>query len=249
MDIISVLEGLGMNENKAKAYLACLELGTATATQIANKARVRRTTIYEILNDLQHSGLINSTPKGHATLFTAEPPEQLKLVLKQKEKSVEKILPDLHSIFNVSGIKPKVRFYEGIAGVRTVFMDTLTVKNKVLHSMLSIADLYEFIGKDWFHEYTAERIATGAKLFVIRPESKEVEGVFPTSTKDNREVRLTPRGMEFSLTQYIYDNKVALISTAKEGYGMIIESEENYKMQLHLFNILWDVSRITKKID
>ena len=84
---------------------------------------------------------------------------------------------------------------------------------------------------------------------MIRPESKEIAGVFPSSSKDNRELRLAPRGVEFSLTQYLYDNKVVLISTAKEGYGMIIESAEYHNTQLQLFNTLWDVSRISKKVD
>ncbi|MBI3626985.1 hypothetical protein HY224_02990 [Candidatus Uhrbacteria bacterium] len=249
MDINHVLQGLGMHENKIKTYLACLELSAATASQIASQAQLQRTTVYEILKDLQSEGLISSTPKGHGTMFTAEPPEQLKAMLKEKEKQVEKILPDLKSRFNVSIAKPRVRFYEGVTGVRAVYADTLTSRSKILRALLSIADIYEFVGKDWFHQYTAQRIALGAKLLVIRPESREVAGVFPSSTKDNREVRYPPKGTEFALTQYVYDNKVALISTAQEGYGMIIESEEYFKMQLNLFNTLWDVSRITKKVD
>lgn len=249
MDIHKILAELGLEDKKGKVYLACLEMGSGTASAIADRAGIQRTTVYEILHSLMKEGLVSSLPKEHGSVFIAEPPIRLESLLKEKQKKLEKILPTLESYFHVETHQPKVRFYEGREGVRTVFMDTLTTNEGRLRAILSISDLYEFIGIDWFHEYTTKRITSGAKLFVLRSESKEVGGVFPTSTKDNREVRLVPRGMEFSLSQYLYNNKVAIISTKKEGYGMIIESAEYYQTQSNLFETLWDVSRGMKRVD
>ncbi|HBF67383.1 MAG TPA: transcriptional regulator TrmB [Candidatus Magasanikbacteria bacterium] len=249
MDIERVLNELGLQDKKAKVYMACLELGTAHASDIALRAGVQRTTVYEILDFLKQKGLINSTPKGHGTVFSAEPPEHLQKLLHDQERMLHKAMPELQSFFNAGKPRPKVRFYEGIEGVRTVFMDTLAAHENRLRAILSIADLHEFIGAQWFDEYTNERIASGKKLFVIRSESREVGGIYPSSTHDNRELRFAPRGMEFALTQYLYDNKVAIISTKKEGYGMIIESSDYYLTQSNLFDILWDISRITKRLD
>lgn len=249
MNILNTLKDFGMHEHKARVYLACLELGTGTATEIATKAQVHRTTVYEILNDLLADGLISTTPKDATARFTAEQPEQLKRILKEKERRVSDILPELRSRFNLKQSKPKVKFYEGVDGVRAMFMDTLTTTTKVLRALLSVSDFYEFLGTEWFDEYTRKRIAGGIQLTVIRPQSKEVTGVFPPSIREKREVRIAPCDMEFSLSQYLYDDKVVLISTAKEGYGMIIESKEYYTTQLHLFETLWSVSRIMKSVD
>lgn len=249
MNAEQILEEIGLKDKKARVYLACLELGSARASDIALLAGVERTTVYEILEYLIKEGLVSSTPKGHGSLFLAEPPERLHIALQDRQKKLEKVLPELESIFNVGKPRPRVRFYEGLEGVRTVFLDTLTTHEGRLRAILSIADLQEFIGKDWFNDYTNQRIASGNKLFVIRSESREVGGIYPSSTKDNREVRLTPRGMEFGLSQYLYDTKVAIISTKKEGYGIIVESADYYLTQSNLFEVLWDVSRITKKAE
>ncbi|MDP2630000.1 MAG: helix-turn-helix domain-containing protein [Candidatus Uhrbacteria bacterium] len=249
MDVLDTLKGVGMSENKARVYVACLELGVGTAAQIAKKAHIHRTSVYEILKDIHSDGLISSTPKGASTLFTVERPEQLKVLLKEKERNIDAILPELRSRLNRTGDMPRVRFYEGVEGVRMMLADTLTAHDALLRAMLSITDFNDFLGKKWFGDYTNKRIAARKKLRVLRPESKEVPGLYPGSTKDNREVRLAPRDIEFSLSEYIYDNKVVLISTAKEGYGMIIESKEYCAVQLLLFETLWSVSRITKNSD
>ncbi|MEK7122478.1 MAG: hypothetical protein AAB855_01330, partial [Patescibacteria group bacterium] len=194
-------------------------------------------------------GLISETPKGKTAQFTAEKPDHIKTLLKEKERKILDILPDLRSRFNAQENKPRVRFYEGIEGVRAMLDDTLVAHDMLLRALLSVADFNDFLGKKWFGEYTNKRIASGKKLRVLRPESKEVPGLYPTSKKDIREVRLAPCDISFALSQYIYDNKVVLISTAQEGYGMIIESREFYTLQLQLFETLWSVSRIIKPAD
>ncbi len=44
------------------------------------------------------------------------------------------------------------------------------------------------------------------------------------------------------MTQYVYDNKVAIISSRKENYGVIIESREFADLQSMLFEMLWNAS-------
>ena len=40
------LKSLGIEEKQAKVYLACLELGTATIQELADKSKVKRTSIF-----------------------------------------------------------------------------------------------------------------------------------------------------------------------------------------------------------
>ncbi len=41
---------------------------------------------------------------------------------------------------------------------------------------------------------------------------------------------------------YVYGNKVALLSTRQENFGMIIESDEFATHQRQLFEALWQIS-------
>ena len=52
-------------------------------------------------------------------------------------------------------------------------------------------------------------------------------------------LRYAPPGFAFTMTTYIYDDKVALISSRRENFAMTIESEEFASMQTHFFEVLW----------
>ncbi|OZB03942.1 MAG: transcriptional regulator TrmB, partial [Rhizobiales bacterium 39-66-18] len=45
-----------------------------------------------------------------------------------------------------------------------------------------------------------------------------------------------------SVTQYVYDDKVAIISSKRENYGLVIESEDFARLQTALFETLWSLS-------
>jgi len=46
---------------------------------------------------------------------------------------------------------------------------------------------------------------------------------------------------------FMYDNnKVGIISTKKENYSMVIESNEFYDSLKSLFDVVWDLSKIVR---
>lgn len=247
MQLHHKLEDFGLHGKKAIVYQAVLELGKSTAQEIAKKSGVQRTTTYDVLDHLVREGLISTTFKGRTSLYVAEPPAKLLYNLQEKEKKLARFLPELELLFNVHSVKPRVRFYEGVEGIKTVYEDTLTVKDKQLRGLLSMQDLFEIPGKEYMEKYVERRIATGIKLKVIRPETKEVEEIWPTSAAELRELRFASRGTEFGMTMYVYDGKVSLIATKKENFGMIIESADFFQIQKQFFDVMWGVSRSTPR--
>ncbi len=249
MTITSILSDLGLSKSRGTVYLSALETGTGSAIDIAKKAGLPRTTVHEILQNLVALGLVSFVTKGRTRIYTAEPPQKLKMLLKDKERKLESVLPELTSLLSTAGIRPKVRFYEGVEGVKTVFEDTLTVKGKLLRGILSMEDLYEIPGKEYMDDYVERRVGAGIKLNVIRSEGTEVEETWPASLKESRELHYAAKGMAFPMTTYLYDNKVGIIGTQKENFGMIIESKDFYITQMNLFEVLWQVTKVAKKID
>jgi sugar-specific transcriptional regulator TrmB len=249
MNLLNILSDFGLEKSKGDVYLAALETGTGSAVEIAKKANLPRTTTHEILQYLVALGLVSFVVKGRTRIYTAESPNKLKTILKEKERRLENVLPELTSLLNTSGLRPRVRFYEGVAGIKTVLEDTLTVKDKILRGILSMADLYENPGKEFMDDYVKRRVAAGIKLKVIRSEIKEVEEIWPSSHEENRELHYAPKDMVFPMTIYLYDKKVGIISTQKENFGMIIESEDFHLTQKNLFEVLWQVTRVMRKVD
>ncbi len=57
------LEEIGLNEKEAKVYIATLELGEGSASEIAKKSEVNRATTYFILEKLIKMGLVSTSNK------------------------------------------------------------------------------------------------------------------------------------------------------------------------------------------
>ena len=68
------LRDLGFNEREARVYLALLDQGTATATQLAVASRVPQNKIYESLESLAKAGLCRRQRSGRQSLFAAVDP-------------------------------------------------------------------------------------------------------------------------------------------------------------------------------
>ena len=82
------IKGLGLQDNEAKIYLALLELGQGTVTQISQRAKLNRTTGYDVLERLGIYGLVHRSMSGKGKrVYAAESPTRLKQFLKQKNQT------------------------------------------------------------------------------------------------------------------------------------------------------------------
>ena len=244
MTIEKILEQFDLTNKKASAYLACLELGPSTVQAIARKARIKRTTTYDILEDLVEKGLVTYTIRGKKKYFLAEDPETLKSILKEKERMLDEILPQLKSIYNLPGIKPKIRYYKGVEEIKTIFRETLKCKSKETLGLLPPIDLYEFIGVDYMKNYVKSRVKLKIKNKTIRVKAWEAEEKYFLRHKEQlREMRYAPKGIVFHSTIIIFDDKVAVISSRKESFGFLIESVEFSQTMKVLFGVLWKQSK------
>ncbi|MDO8524410.1 MAG: helix-turn-helix domain-containing protein [bacterium] len=240
-EITKILTQFGLTSNQIKVYLALLELGEGKVGDIAKKAHILRPTTYEVLGQLEEVGVVNQHNRHNVRLHMAEPPIKLEKILESRKKAIHSVLPELESMYNTGGFKPKIRYYEGVEGYKTVYEDTLTVSGKRLFGILSMQDLFDTVGEKYMNDYTKCRIEKGIHLQVIRSEAKESKPIWKNSEKEFRSLRFAPEDFVFPLTMYIYDNKVSLMSSRRENFGLIIESKEFMQTQKALFDVLWRV--------
>ena len=241
MGIDQILVQLGLQETEAKFYLAALELGQASVRDVAAKAGISRTNAYDVFARLLEQGLVTQvgTASNRIMLVAAEPPEHLIELFDARRRKLDGLLPELRSLYNRASGKPRVRFYQGPEGIKVVLNDTLTARDKKLLGILSMRDLYEVPGREWMDDLVRRRIEAEVFLRVIRSPAKDIPHVWPDSAADLREVRFASRTMVFTMTSYIYDDKVAIISSRRENFAMTIESEEFAMMQRNLFEMFW----------
>lgn len=247
--ITKLLEQLNFSSKESSIYLALLEIGPAKANAVAKKAKLNRTTVYDIFDTLLQKGLISKYKKGGSTFFNALDPKQLinyldrekeekvKIIEKQKQQ-VQEFLPQLISLQNIYTTKPTVQFFEGEKGMREAYEDTLNSSEMIL-AYANIQTMHEGL-PNFFPEYYKRRARK--KIFIrgIFPINKlSIERV-KHNQEEMRDVRfLSEDQMTFSPEVNIYNNKI-LVASWKEKMAVIIESKELADLMKLVYNLLWE---------
>lgn len=242
MNMVEMLQAAGIDGHKADFYLASLELGEATVAAIAQKAGIGRTNAYEVLDRLVASGFVSTIQKGARSYVIPQDPIMLLRKIESQRQIIQEVLPQLRSIHNSSGGKPKVRFFSGLEGIKTVMSETLECQSKEVSAIMSNSELFRTPGFDFINDLVSRRAKAGINVRVIRTGPGDSRDLWRSSKKDRRELRCAPEDFEIGVTTYLFDDKVSIISSRAEHYALSIQSPEFFAFQMSLFEILWSAS-------
>lgn len=245
------LKIVGLSENEIAIYIALLELGKGTVSQISRKALLNRTTGYDILNRLTSKKLISISGKEPKQEYTAESPDQLEVFIsgelerRQNElQEARSVIPELKSIHNVSG-RPQVRFYEGKEGLQQVYEDTLS-SHEEIRAYASVEDIAPSL-PHYFPEYYKRRTKKNIPIRAIFPESQEARERASLDNEEMRQSLIIPSGkFGFHPEINIYDNKV-MIASWREKLGIIIESSEIADAMKKIYELAWIGAKTLEK--
>jgi HTH-type transcriptional regulator, sugar sensing transcriptional regulator len=242
-EIEKLLELSGFSGKEIVVYLSLLELGKGTVTEISRKSGVGRTHCYVILGELVSKNLISVSGKEPKQEYISESPTKLKEHLENKLETqkklfedVKKIIPDLVVLHNI-GNRPKIRFYEGMEGIKEVYEDTLTTKEGEVKGFLAYEELHKALAH-YFPDYymrRAQKNIFGRAIVTDTPEGRE-RAKF--NEKEARTTRFVPKEYYFYPEIDIYDNKV-MIASWREKLGIIIESDEIADALKKIFKLAW----------
>ena len=247
MEIQVLLRNFGLSDKETSVYLALIELGPSSVRVVADKAGINRGTTYDILKALIAVGLVTYYHKQTKQFFVAEPPEKLLSALEDREeklalvkKDIKENLPRLQAIFERSGNRPAVKFYEGDQGMKQILQDVLeTMKNR--------EDKIYFVyssgaAEDRKHLYAAmpdfNKKRTDKKIIVRVVSLGEAGGIFGL---DERR-QIPAAGDNLRMThELIYGGKIAHIGLDDSGnsLGVVVENESIYQMQKQIFEFNW----------
>ncbi|MEK7541394.1 MAG: helix-turn-helix domain-containing protein [Patescibacteria group bacterium] len=220
------LRELGFSEKEADVYLALAEIGSAVASDIAKKARIKRSTAYVILDALLERGLVNVTERRGVKLYNSTPPEQLIQHLRSMAKryvgladTAKKLLPELRASRKEQAPAPKVQLFEGAKGIRTVYEDTLASLEDIRVHAAFVHDASE--AKYDAHKKPAVKMRLVAPDMVSggKKAAASHRGVLRTAMAASRE------NADASSEINVYDGRVVCISRA-EDFAVVIESRE-----------------------
>jgi len=246
------LVDIGLAQKEAGVYIALLQLGHSTVSQISRRANINRTTGYDILDSLCTKGLVSISGKEPKQEYTAESPEALaKFIsgeIRRKNEALQKteeIIPELKSIHNIKD-RPKVFFYEGRDGLEKVYEDTLT-STEPIRAYANVEHMNAGL-PGYFPEYFKRRAKKGIWIRGIGPKTEDNVELSGRNIEEKRETALVPRDKyDFIPEINIYDNKV-MIASWREQLGIIIESAEIADAMKVIYELAWaEAKRLDKE--
>ena len=256
--MIKALENLGLEESEIKVYLALLELGPSSVSEITKKAQITRTLGYHVLEKLGWLGLVDQAfSKGKKIIYSAEHPQRLAQYVKNKKnqwenkiKNIEEYLPNLISLYKITD-KPIIRYQKGTEGLKNLYTDNLESKTEVL-SILDVdawdqPDLRQF-GK-W---YIKERVKRKIPERILMLERQSVKTYYnePSKLTNYKWINFDqlPGISDLGGEINIYENKV-IIALPKKPNRMciLIESQILANIMKTMYELAWNAGKEIKK--
>lgn len=247
-DIASALGFLGLSDVEIQVYRTLLELGTRPAGMVALKAGLKRGHTYNVLGQLMGKGVVQEFIKNNVRHFTCSAPDSLlSLVenqeeeLKMQKERLRKVIPLLESLRNPIAARPKVRFFQGVDGVKEIFEDMLRGPSDRIFGVCDITHSWRPPGGElssWSQTFLQRRIDRGIWFYGILNQSPESD-VVARDAEANFRVLKRIEGVRLPVELNIYGSKVALVSTKGETVGLLIEHPPVAEMLRNLFNAVW----------
>ncbi len=246
---MEVLQELGLTQREIKVYLALLELGLTTTGPLIKKSEVPNSKIYEILESLQNKGLVSWIVKGKTKYFQASNPQQLLISLKDKQRRVEEILPQLEMKQKLSKSKKSVELFEGVKAIRSMLLG-------LVQDIKKGEDWYGFsTGKtstnkeieDFYEWWGALKLNIGLKdhLLISLSNKKEFEDSLSKEAKMALERSKTLKFSEVSFPgdTAIFRDYVIIFNWDNIPTATLITNEGLSKQYKDFFLNLWKIAK------
>jgi len=235
----NILKDMGLSKREANAYLSLLRLGEATVLELSKLTKEHRTNTYDTLESLCKKGLVSFVIKNNRRVYIPNKPDNLIDFLKEKEKNLLEILPQLNGLFKPKTERPVIEIYEGIEGTRTVFNQSINDCLKTKKEIIALGAQQEECRKldPEFHK----RLYQKRTKLKIKSRMIITEGVKPIVNPYIR-IKVLPKGYKSPVATYIYGNRVSFWMFLQTPNIIVIESKQLAESYRNYFELLWKIA-------
>jgi sugar-specific transcriptional regulator TrmB len=243
-DIHATLGALGLNDKERAAYLSLLQLGPSPASAVARHAGIPRSMAQYTCQQLVQKGMLVQSRRRNAFIYAAEPPSKLLLLIERqrraldrREHDVQTILGTLQGLMQPGRLLPRIRFYEGVAGIEQLLDDlpeerrdvcTFSAGDHILRSFPEMVKRYRKRSKKAFQSKRIIRGARDRALHAGDPSDPRVETRYFKTVDD------------WTVDVQIVDDLVSLISIDQRApIGVIVQHADIARALRDVFLQLW----------
>lgn len=244
-NLLPHLSLLGLDIKESKVYLAVLNLGKGTITDIARQSQIKRTTVYNHLEKLLSDSLVFKTTSKKRVFYCAENPQKIvqlinkqQILLEDKKSQVTKFIPELTKLYSSGFERPKVSFYEGLDGIRNIYHQLLNT-HKDIYSVFSPDNYFNLFSDIENYELMMNLNANGGKMYsLIKMTNKEIKALkYREFAKFIKNKQLPPE-FQFETDLLVVGETVALISFPNL-IGVVIEDISIANLQISFIKAIW----------
>lgn len=240
MHISTVIEQLGYPKSEVKIYLAALESEEATIAELARKVDMPRTSVQTIIASMHRKGLMQYYVRRRRKYWTAENPDKLVIALKEREAALRTILSELKARRRETGIgKPTVRSYFGAEEIQLLMDDMITAQRHIF-GVVAWDDWRALFGDEFIEDFVRRRREHNLHIRILTPRTPYSLDLKQNDERDLRHTRFWPHDVDIHNSNFIYGDKVAIISLNKtHPMGTVIEDTDIAHTMTVFFECLW----------
>lgn len=236
--MIKELELLGLNRPEIDIYICLLKLGKASVGELAKKSKIKRTSIYDILNRLSLKGLINSALETGGQRYHPKNPKNLIEIIDEQEESLNKMLPRLVWISSNPKIKTKIKYFNTPETVNVTYEDTLKLKGDHLF-MITPEFKNQNVDLGYLKKYIAKRVSKKIQISEIYQSDNKSPVSADNNKKALRSLKIVSNKYPIKAKVSIYGkNKVSFTSYLDET-GVQIIDKNIYNTFESIFKTIW----------
>ena len=240
-DLILTLQNYWFSEKEAKIYLTALSLWAAPASTIARNANESRTTVYSVLWDLVKKWFCSSVVRENVTYFSAVSPEILVKIQEQKYKSIKEKLPEFMALDTISLNHPKVKYYEWVEWIKSLYESSLNYKQPVF-AFLSDSVIHPGLKKYLNEDFIKKRQSKWIHASVLVSEAS-IEYLWKTEKDeltDTKAIKQSILWLEWEIIMYWECNVLCAMYSPQELSWFSIQSRQLYSTLKSVFNFIWN---------
>ena len=236
--MIETLKLLGIKEKAAHVYSAALALGTSSVKAIAEKAALKRPTVYVYLEELAKDGFVQKITRGKKEYYQATSPRFIEMRLEENLKSLKKEMPHLEMLHSEGQGKPGVTVFEGERGLNQLYEEVKRTKELIFWSDLSSVEaLFPDTVRKISEAILDNKIFT-REIIADTPETRASSRRFKVVAADFYMGRLAA-GPIFN-DSVIYDNVVAFFRIQQNNLFVVrIEDPTVAATMKTIFEMAW----------
>ncbi len=246
------LNDFGLNESEAKIYLRLLEIGPQKPLELSRDININRSKIYRYIDRLIAKKLIEISNIERGKRLKASPPQNLELLIHEKEQEVKlqkENLPDiLKDLTNLSTSPQKgieIKHYHGTDGLKQMLWNHLSAKKEIL--VFGYENRNNIAGKSFAEMIRFEQVQR--KITKIEIENATDQGDYwytnvPNWGKYYKSRYIPPAILNIKQYQVIFNNTISILNWSDGNkIGVEIANSPFVDMYRQIFWKFWDIAK------